>query len=273
MSLIYLYTYNLPVQLFLTDHQSPLTYSRPMYTYNTKVYKNNDNIIEFVVRNNDRVPVRLIGATMSIVIQHVATQTVVIEKNLEITDEVNGRAQVTLTADDIRNWSLGSYQYNVRINRNKGKELLYLDINNNTFGTFDLYEGIGGTLIPAQTILGSQLTNVTPDWDNPHPSFVSGAMDATNDSGNQRGLFSIVIYQTNWMGTFKVQGSLQNLAPTDVSWFDIDLYPGINSQLFDGTSNSCVGISFAINVRWVRFVVDPDVNNLGTFDKIIYKIS
>lgn len=269
-----MYAYRLPVQLSLTDHNSPLTYNRPMYTYNTRVYKNNDNIIEFVVRNNDRLPVRLIGADMSMIIQHVATQTVVLEKSLQITDEINGRAQVVLTADDTRDWSLGNYQYNIRIKRNQGgKEVLYFDVNNDAFGSFDLFDGVGGTFIPPVTLLGSQLTNITPNWDNMHPSLVSGAIDATNDAGNQRGLFTIAIYQTNWMGTFKVQGSLQNLSPTETSWFDIELYPGITSQHFDGTVSSPLGINFAINVRWIRFIADFDANNLGTFDKIVYKIS
>ena len=273
MSLIYLYSYNLPVQVYLTNHSAP-NYNRPMYNYNVSIYKNNYNVIDFVVRNNDRKPVALIGCELTIIIQHTASNIVVLEKVAKTTDEVNGRAQVELTADDIRNWSLGEYQYNIRISHPSGRqEFLYTDVNNNTIGVFTLYDSVGSSFIPATELTFEKLTNTTNNWDNPHPYYISGAISASNAVGNTDGLFSIVVYQDSWMGDFKVQGSLENLSPTDKSWFDIDLYPGISTANFDGSTTSPTAFSFCINVRWIRFIVDPKTNNTGKFIKIVYKLS
>ena len=301
MSLVYLYTYKLPVQLSMTDHRAP-NYNRPMYNYNVSVYKKNYNIIDFVVRNNDRKPVKLVDCKMSVIITHVFSKTVVLEKSAQITDEINGRAQLILTADDVRNWSLGGYQYNIKLTRpNRGQEFLYVDINSNAVGLFELFDGVGGDFIPSTTLKFADLTNITPDWDSmeSHPAMVSGAIPAANEVGNTSGLFSIAVYQNTWMGTFKVQGSLDNLSPTDRSWFDVEILPGITEYLFDGTTTAPVGFSFSMNLRWIRFLVTPSPNNvtgpditngivnnstnylngvnisgtIGIFDKIIYKIS
>ncbi len=273
MSLIYLYSYRLPVQLSMTDHRAP-NYNRPMINYNTKVYKNNYNIIDFVIRNNDRRPVRLVDCQLSMLIEHAATKNIVLEKACVITDEVKGRAQVVLTADDTTNWSLGGYNYMVKITRPyQSQEFLYTDINNQAIGNFELFESVGGTFIPAETILGTHLTPVTVDWDEVKEQLVSGAIPAVSSVGNNTGLFTIAFYQTNWMGKFRVQASLENLSPTERSWFTMDLQPGVLEDTFDGTSSALKSYSFTLNCRWIRFVCIPDLINRGTIDKIVYKIS
>jgi hypothetical protein len=273
MSLIYLYSYRLPVQLSMTNHQAP-NYNRPMINYNTKIYKNNYNIIDFVVRNNDRRPVKLVDCQLSVVIEHAATQTVVLEKACQIVDEVKGRAQVVLTSNDTSNWSLGGYRYQVKITRPyQSQEFLYTDINNSTIGNFDLYDSVGGTLIPAKTMKGSELTPFTVDWDEMKSWLVSGAIPAENSVGNNTGLFTIALYQTQWQGRFKIQASLENLAPTERSWFTVELSPGEREIVFDGTGPTLSSYTFSLNCRWIRFVFVPDPINRGRIDKIVYKIS
>jgi hypothetical protein len=245
-----------------------------MINYNTKIYKNNYNIIDFVVRNNDRRPVKLVDCQLSIVIEHAATQALVLEKACVVTDELKGRAQVVLTSDETSNWSLGGYRYQVKIIRPyQNQEMLYTDINNSTIGNFDLYESVGGTLIPSVTLLGSQLTPVTVDWDEMQEWIISGAIKAENSVGNNTGLFTVAFYQTDWMGTLRIQGSLENLAPTQRSWFYIDLTPGVTEDYYDGTEKELRSYTFSINCRWIRFVCIPDPINMGTIDKLLYKIS
>jgi len=273
MSLIYLYSYRLPVQLSMTDHRAP-NYNRPMINYNTKIYKNNYNIIDFVVRNNDRRPVKLVDCQLSIVIEHAATQTIVLEKACIITDEIKGRAQVALTSSDTANWSLGGYRYQVKITRPyQNQEMLYTDINNSTIGDFDLFDSVGGTFIPSVVLKGSELSPITIDWDEMKEWLLSGAIRAENSVGNNTGLFSVALYQTQWMGTFRIQASLENLAPTERSWFYVDLQPGADQDYFDGLNNSLRSYTFSVNCRWIRFVCIPDPVNQGTIDKILYKIS
>jgi hypothetical protein len=262
MTLVYLYSYRLPVQLTMTDH-GVSNHNMPLINYAVKVYKNNFNVIDFVIRNNDRKPVNLIDCTLSVLIQNASSTVLMLEKGVNLIDEVRGRAQLILTPDDVRNWSLGGYQYNVRIQRpdGQGGEFLYLDINNNTFGTFDLLESVGGSLIPAQTLLATQLTPITTDWDEMTTRLISGAISGTNAVGNNSGLFSVVLYQNHWAGTFSVQGSLSNLAPTERSWFDIEIASGVTADGFDGGSDQPRCWNFTINVRWIRFVLTPSQVN------------
>lgn len=273
MSLIYLYSYRLPVQLSMTDHLAP-NYNRPMINYNTKIYQNNYNIIDFVVRNNDRRPVKLVDCQLSIEIEHAATKNMVLEKSCRVTDELKGRAQVVLTADDTKNWSLGGYRFMVKMTRPyQSQEYLYTDINNNAIGSFELLESVGGTFIPAKTLLGSELTPVTVDWDEMKEHLHSGAIPAENSVGNSVGLFTIAFYQTAWQGRFRIEASLENLAPVNRTWFPVDFQPGVTEDRYDGTEQGVRSYTFAMNCRWIRFVCIPDPINMGKVDKIVYKIS
>lgn len=273
MSVIYLYSYRLPVQLWMTNHGAP-NKNPPMINYNTKVYKNNFNIIDLVVRNNDRKPVKLVDARLEVTIANVETGLVVLTKNAVNRDEVNGRAQLIITGDETKNWPLGGYKYNVRLLKDwTQQEFLYTDINNSAVDYFELIDSVGGSLIPAQTFLGSELTHITIDWDEMKSQFVSGAILAENQIGNNTGLYSVAVYQTGWKGRFRIQGSLQNISPTEASWFDVELMPAVRSYVFDGASRSPTGFSFSLNLRWMRWVFDPDPTNSGEIDKIIYKIT
>ena len=303
MSLIYLYSYKLPVQMVLFDPKVRNN-NMPSVNYAVKVYKNNFNTVEFVVRTNDRKPVKLIDCQLMVTIKNVNSDTVVLEKAVKVTDELNGRAQLALTPDNTRNWPVGGYSYNISIKRpnHPGSEFLYVDIDNNATGSFDLYDSVSGTLIPATTLMAHELTPITTDWDEMSLNLISGAIAAHNQVGNDSGLFSIAVYQNQWSGTFGVQGSLSNLAPTDRSWFDITFADGTTSFLFDGTIVSPTPFNFAINTRWIRFVFVPSLdtkslwpsmasqvtgvgadydthgdewmeNKPGTITKIIYKLS
>ena len=273
MSLVYLYTYRLPVQLSMTNHSQP-NYNRPMINYNIRVYKNNTNAIEFWVRNNDRKSVRLIDCAITVMVCNVETGTVVLEKAAEILDEINGKARLVLLADDVKNWLVGGYSYNVRLTQPDGvQEFLYTDINNNATGYFELLDSVGGTLVPAQTLLWSQLTPQVTDWYSWGPMYVSGAIPSTNQVGNNTGLFSAALYQDHWSGTFKVQASLANLVPTEQEWFDVSITPQGATVRYLGTQSGVVCYTWSGNVRWFRFVFVPDSQNTGTVSQIIYKIT
>ena len=273
MSLINLYSYSLPVQLSETNHGAP-HFNRPMYNYPITVYKNNNNTIDFVVRDNDRKPIRLIDCKLHVIIQNVSTGSTVLEKRAKITDEVRGRAQLSITASETENWLLGGYIYNVKITRPGGQqEFLYVDVANSATGNFELLPAVGGELVPAQTILGSQFTPTSFDWDTYDDWQVSGSLAAYNQVGANNGSFTIAIYTTNWLGEFRVQASLQNLAPTEKSWFWIPLVAGTPSLTVQDASAHVQSLGFSLNAQWIRFMYKSAINNLGSFDKIVYKIT
>jgi len=230
----------------------------PTVNYQTKVYKNSFQTIDFVIRTNDRKPVKLVDCYLTATVKNVNSNTVVLDKAVKVVDEPNGRAQLLITPDDTRNWPIGGYIYSVSIKRpnSPGSEFLYVDIDNNAQGTFDLYDSVAGTLIPAITLKATELTPITVDWDEMNMNLISGAIPAHNQVGNENGLFSIAVYQNTWIGSFKVQGSLSNLAPTDKSWFDIPS----TIFYFDGAISSPTPFNFNISTRWIRFVFAPKMN-------------
>ena len=273
MSLVYLYTQHLPVQLSRTNHGAP-NYNRPMYNYELKVYKNNHNLIDFVIRDNDRKPVRLIDCRIDVIVQNTETGRTVLEKQAKVTDEVKGRAQLSITAGETTNWLLGGYEYNVKVTRPGGaQEFLYQDTMNSAKGGFNLLPAVGGELIPAQTIQAAQFTPMTFQWLENDDWYVSGALAAYNQVGANTGLFTVAIYTSAWEGEFKIEASLENLAPTEKSWFPVPLValqPGLRITP-QSASPQCYG--FSVNAQWIRFMYQPHINNVGEFVKVVYKIS
>jgi hypothetical protein len=169
---------------------------------------------------------------------------------------------------------LGGYIYNVKITRPGGaQEFLFVDVANSVTGNFDLLPAVGGELVPAQSILGSQFTPTSFDWDTYDDWQLSGALAAYNQVGAHTGSFTIAIYTTNWDGQFRVQASLQNLAPTDKSWFWVPLVAGTNALTITNTSAAVQSYGFTLNAQWIRFMFKAGINNLGTFDKVVYKIT
>lgn len=273
MSLVYLYSHKLPVQLSRTNHLAP-NYNRPMYNYNVKVYKNNYNSVDFVVRDNDRKPVALLDCTVSVIVQNVETGQSVLEKTAPVTDEIRGRARLIITASETENWLLGGYVFNVRLSRpGGGQEFLYTDTNNSTVGMFELLPAVGGELVPSVTIPQSEFTPVSLDLDSYETWYHTGALAAYNSVGSRTGYFTAVVYTDQWQGWLKIQGSLSNLAPTDKSWFDVEVQPGQTQLVFDGSHSQPLGINFATNVQWIRFVYKTHINNVGKFLRVAYKIT
>jgi len=272
MSVVYLYHYKLPVQLSQTDHGAP-NLSRPMYNYHIKLYKNNHNRVDFVIRNNDKKPVKLLDCVVSVTIQHVESGQTYLQKTAAVTDEIKGRAQLYVSPTECVGWPLGGYTFTVSL-RKPGyqDEYLFVDVNNHVQGEFELLDTLGHELIPAQEIKAEQFTPVILDWDTQLQVYRSGALPARNQVGQHSGFHTCVVYTRNWRGTFQVEASLQNLAPTDDSWFTVPLN-GEANHVFTSESPSCQPFNFGLNARWIRFTYAPHIENHGEFVKVLYKIS
>lgn len=272
MSVVYLYHYKLPVQLSQTDHGAP-NLSRPMYNYHIKLYKNNHNRVDFVIRNNDKKPVRLLDCLVQITIQHVETAQTVLQKQAQVTDEIKGRAQLYVSPTECATWALGGYAFTVQLKKpGYQDEYLFVDVNNHVQGAFELLPSLGRELIPAQEIQAQQFTPQIVDWDTQLQVYRSGALEARNQVGQHSGFHTCVVYTKNWLGKFSVQASLQNLAPTDDSWFTVPLN-GLPDHEFTALTPECMPFNFGLNARWIRFTYVSHVENLGEFVKVLYKIS
>lgn len=258
------------VQLWLTDKGIP-NINAPMIQYNTKIYKGATNTIDFVVRNNDRKPVNLVGYQIDALIQRVEQPEILLDKPIQATDETAGKAQLILYNHEIDDWLSGFYRYTVRLTDVTGRQTyLYTDVNRSTSSTFELIESMSVSLSPAREILSSKFT--------PYPygeyesTWTTGALQGDAQANRANGMHTVVAYTTNFLGDFWIQASLKTSAPTEVDWFDIILNSPDNNFRYTAEHSPKIKVfNFTGNYYWVRMFYRVNTFNKGTFDKILYK--
>jgi hypothetical protein len=273
MSLVTLYTYSLPIQLWLTDPLSAPNQSGPMYNYPINIYKNSSNKLDIVVRNNDRQYVKLIGCKIDFVFQYAETDDTVLIKRAKITDEINGRAQLVLAPGDTENWLVGGYIFQVKITQPDGSSsFLYQDFASNTVGNCQVLPSVGSELLPARQIVGTAFTPTSFDWDMNTVWYCTGAL-AMGNMGDRTSLITEVVYTTNWHGYVWFQASLDNLSPRDASWFTLQPSPAQDTLEIKPDQMGPICVNFNLNAQWIRVLYRPAPDNLGTFDKLLWKTS
>lgn len=258
------------VQLWQTGRNSP-NINGPMIQYYTKIYKGVTNTIDFVVRNNDRKPVNLVGYQIEVLIQRVEHPEILLVKTVVATDDRAGKAKLLLDKNDINTWYGGYYRYSIRLTDVVGnQEYLYTDINRSTFNTFELIEGMEVSLSPAQEILSSKF--------NPYPigyydsTWSTGALKADAQLNQISGMNTVVAYATNFVGKFWIQGSISNQAPSENEWFDIQLTSTKNYFEYTLEISPPIQVfNFTGNYHWVRMFYQEGAPKHGTFNKILYK--
>ena len=101
--------------------------------------------------------------------------------------------------------------------------------------------------------------------------FTSSAIDARPGINNNKALHTIAVYNNNFQGAFKVQGTMAS-SPSDADFFDITL---------DGQSSSTVTYilptselyyyNFTGVYHSIRFSWDNATDNTGKIDKFLYR--
>jgi hypothetical protein len=264
------------VQLCQADRNAP-NINLPMIQYNIKIYKGVSNTIDFIVRNNDRKPVNLVGYKIQALIQRVDQPEILLTKSVRATDETAGKAQLLLTSNEIEDWLTGYYQYAIKLTDVTGKqEFLYTDIDRSTIGSFQLLETMNVSLVPATEILAADFTPYPLGYyDN---TWSTGALVGSAQSNQANGMHTVVAYTDKFLGKFWIQASLTLTAPIENDWFDISI--GQNNVYFEYLYNPMNGhtvdipikvFNFVGNYYWVRMFYTVDSQNTGQFIKIQYK--
>jgi hypothetical protein len=278
MATVYLYRYREYVQLVQADRSAP-NINMPMIIYDTKVYKGVTNTIEFVIRNNDRKPISLVGYSITAQIRRVdntsnakVSPEVLMEKALVPIDETAGKYKMILDPEDVEDWSTGYYRFNIRtVDVNGRIELLYTDINKSTWSAFELIEGIASSMMPAIEISADRFTP-TPIGERPNIIWRSGALPGDSQAQRASGTHTFAVYTDDWLGKIWVEGSLSNEPPQERDWFYVPL--SFNSDHFEYTSDTGSNIkliNFTMNLYWVRFSFQESHGNRGRFLRILYK--
>lgn len=270
MSTVFLFAFREYVQLVTTDGD-PSYINWPMITYDTKVYKGVTNTIDFVVRNNERRPVNLTGLILSCTIQDQATGEILLTKPVNSLVALQGKATLVLDPGDIEDWNANYYDYVVQATDvNNIQTLFFTDLNKDTTGTFQLFDGVLRTQLPATEILQPQFTQ-TPLGFNDDIMYLTGAYPGDAQSQRANGMHTAAVYQQKWNGKFFIQASLTVETPLPNEWFYVPLTNGPDPMYtFDSSNNGGPGptlFNFSGNYYWVRFgyipIWSPLVGNAG----------
>lgn len=248
-----------------------------MIIYDTKIYKGVTNNIEFVVRNNDRKPINLVGVDLVVQIRAVNNPSnsklppeILLEKPVSLIDETQGKCKLVLDPDDIEAWATGYYRYTVRMAYPDGhSELLFTDVNKSTWGSFELIEGISSSLVPAVEYAANRFTPTPIGEEDMY--YTTGAIVGDAQAQRASGTHTFAVYTNNWTGRVWVEGSLSNESPYPSEWFPVQWQNGLTYIQVNSDDYSPRLISFTMNLYWIRFCYKPDANNQGQFTKILYK--
>lgn len=276
---IKLYKFPLVIALTQTDHGIEQN-NMPFGDSDFKIYRGAHTPVEFVVRDNDRKPVPLVGRCVTMTIIDFHTKLVKLQKNAQVIDGPKGRIRVTFDPQEIVNLPAGFYRYTMLLaNEDNTNNLLYIDKDQRATGFFELIENVLPELVESGQILSDQFTpvNETPPTTSP-TIFISGACPADSALCEKDGLHTVVVYTTNYVGKFFVQGSLET-SPTseDKEWFDISLtsftpfFEFGNTPNADSTFTGLEAFNFTANIRWIRFKHIPDDDNPGSLDQVLFR--
>jgi hypothetical protein len=274
--------YNIPVVVELTLLDNGVRNNNMPFRDSSdfNVYRGSHNPIEFIVRNSDRRPVDLTNKTLTITIIDFHTSIVVEQKLVEIVEAVKGRVRFTFDPIYTSNWAAGIYKYTILLtNADTTTNLLAVDADNNAAGFFEFVDGVLPQLTDSEKILGSAFApiNVSPPTSEP-TIYVSSGLSGDASFGNNDGLHTAVVYVTNYAGKFWIEGTLED-SPTalDKDWFTIHLstfYPYHefgNTPDPDDVFSGIDAFNFTGSVKFVRFRHQPDDDNAGTFDQVLFR--
>ena len=238
----------------------------PHNRFDVNVYQGSNNTIDFVVRDTDRKPVSLMDKTLTAWVSNIQTKELVLKRDLIILDETKGFVRLCLFDGDILTWAPGFYQYAITFAEDNGSQgFVYTNQAFRAVGTFELHAGI----IPA-TAFTVEITVFNFDqgnfFDNTDDSFVSTATSGSAQNNLSNTLHTAAIYLTSYCGQVSIEATLDETVPTNPnSWYTVTTLPFVNP------TTGIQYVNFDVNVNWVRFRHLPDLLNLGTVDKILYR--
>lgn len=260
MTLAITYQYNYDFELVFGEGETTRV-NLPMYRESVKIFPGVSNSINFVARNRDRKPLKLMNNNLMVVIKDQITEEEILRKFVEIVDDRKGKYKLNLEVAEIENVEPGYYTFSVVLIDVEGREtLLFTDTANGAVGILEVVDKPLNQFRPTVEISREDFT----EENTGNNKFTTGRYEGSASIGSDSGLHSIAVYLDNWSGEFVIQGSLELSPQVPEDYFDIDSfsvtdYSGINDLNFVG------------QFSWVRFKIIPDSGNIGNLDKVLYR--
>jgi len=190
---------------------------RKVYEKNLKVYRGIDNVLTFVIKNNDQKPISILNTYTPKFVAYDENEVQVVAKDGTIketsTPSFKGQFTVNLTANDLLSLDDQFLSYAVYLVKNSDNSdvITYANSHFEMTGTIELHkEAFPG---PKDSYSVTQFTETETD------TFVSEIISAEPALNGNEALHTAVFYSTDFAGDITVQVSLENQNPTN--WVDI----------------------------------------------------
>lgn len=281
-------TYFYPNSVTVQCNLDPTVTSRwrTMYQRQVKIYKNVDNVIQFLFKNSDQRAVNVTGwvITFRMFLDSdgitAVTKDSTLGGGISIVDALKGIITVNLKTADLIDLAQPLYNYSLTVTDPLTgiEQVIYTDENYESRGEIFLRDG------PKPSVLPSIVVDLPT---NNNTTVTSSAIRGDANTFQQYAHHNAQFYfsPTGFTGTIGVEGTLDPLALTgagipQVSWGDVTITNSGNAAIVANTSilqytgqitsDFCTfdGVYTAI-----RFVVTPAAGNIspGSVTQILYR--
>lgn len=214
-----------------------------------KVFRNVSTPLDFLVKDYDRQPVNAAGQ-LRFMIWTKPNLPPILERAVTTVDATKGHYRITITPEESAAMKLGHYSWSVIRTVSGVETMLFADRNYATDPTLLVVEGIPQALSVPIELDPADFT-LSDGW------YASSSLEPSGLLGGQH---TAVYALTNFTGTIKVQGSLEEDIPTNEGWIDVE------QKVFTASTQN-YSHSFEGNFTWTRFLV----NNITGLTEITYR--
>jgi hypothetical protein len=287
--------YRIPIVIGLTQtNHGVRNNSLPFNDSDFKVFRNAYNPIDFIIRDNNRRPINVIGKKVVMTVWQFSRETyaqkienrrvqpqrgeVILQKTAKCIDGRKGKIRVTFTPQETSEWEPLTYRYTMMIeNEDKTHNMLAVDQNQDASGFFEYIDRVLPE--PCETVVVTDFTPVNSVSPTYTPTeYISSAYPGDAIFREDNGLHTVAVYGTDYAGMFYVEATLEEHPEAlDQDWFRVRLssfFEGVelgNVPHPDCTFTGIEAFNFTASVRWVRFRHVPDMDNTGTIDQVLFR--
>lgn len=265
------------IELTLRETGGTINWNLPMNTNDFRVFKDVHNTVEFIVRDTDRKPVKMMGRTATINLYDQRLDKLLWTSALKVINEAKGICKLDIEPDVFADWLLQTYSYQVTVQNVDGSvHMLYVDANESQRGFFELLQGPRFEPYASVTTTYMDLAPVSITPNSGRIAYrVSSAIPASLQTGNVTGVHTIALYLENFTGKAVIQGSVESGVPGGFDWFDIETHE------YDHVTG-LRGYTVNANLTWIRVSVynsndqtpngtPPLPHDIGQIAKLVFR--
>lgn len=178
---------------------------QPVYAKNLKLNLGVDNVILFQFQNQDQKPVNISGATFTFRIISQNGQDLLFAKELVSLADAQGRAKVTITAEETAYFQAQPASWSIEISSGVLNQAVLTDDYSGARGVIDIVNSVFPAFVASQELT---IPSQAPDSSIYYTSTVT-----TDGARNVTFQFD----STDFTGSLAVQGA----ATTDGEWYDV----------------------------------------------------